>query len=133
MVVLRWVRFLFTWARGVEGLGLGDADLMMMAGAFIGWQPVVMAFFVAAFPALFFGLVQLMRKGDQRLPFGPSLAIAVLLTVLLWPNLGPPCWLYFSDPLLLVLLAGAGTILLVVTAVMLRFMRGVPAEPAEVA
>ena len=27
--------FLFKMGRGIEGLGIGDADLMMMVGAFI--------------------------------------------------------------------------------------------------
>ena len=46
MVLLRGVRFLFGLGRGLEGMGVGDADLMMMAGAFVGWQPVVAAFFL---------------------------------------------------------------------------------------
>ena len=66
----------------MEGLGVGDADLMMMAGAFLGWQPVVIAFFVGVFPALLFGLTQLMFRGDQALPFGPSLALGVVITLL---------------------------------------------------
>jgi leader peptidase (prepilin peptidase)/N-methyltransferase len=37
---------------GKEALGLGDADLMMMAGSFLGWQPVVIAFFLGPFFAL---------------------------------------------------------------------------------
>jgi leader peptidase (prepilin peptidase)/N-methyltransferase len=57
-VMLRVVRFLFGKGLGVEALGLGDADLMMMAGSFLGWQPVVIAFLVASFPALFFALLQ---------------------------------------------------------------------------
>src|SRR5262249_61764756 len=85
MLLLRGVRFLFGLGRGVEGLGVGDADLMMMAGAFLGWQPVLIAFFVSVFPALFFGVVQLVRKGDQALPFGPSLAPAGLITPLALP------------------------------------------------
>jgi leader peptidase (prepilin peptidase)/N-methyltransferase len=128
MLVLRGVRFLFTWGRGIEGLGLGDADLMMMAGAFVGWQPVITAFFVAAFPALFLGIIQLVRGGDQRLPFGPPLAAGVLLTMLLWPKLGPFLWPYYSEPMLLGLAAGAGTFFLVLTAVLLRLVRGVPAD-----
>jgi len=29
---------------------------MMMAGAFLGWQAVLVSFFVAAFPGMVFGL-----------------------------------------------------------------------------
>jgi leader peptidase (prepilin peptidase)/N-methyltransferase len=131
MLLVRGVRFVFTWGRGIEGLGLGDADLMMMAGAFIGWQPVVVSFFLAAFPALFFGLAQLLRKGDQRLPFGPALAIGVLLAVFLWPEIGPRFWPFFSDGLMLAFLVGAGSIILLVLALLFRLLRGVPVDPAE--
>ncbi len=130
MVVLRGVRAVFGWARGLEGLGLGDADLMMMAGAFVGWQPVLMAFFVSAFPALFFAVFQLLRKGDQRLPFGPSLAAGVLLTVFLWPGLGPRFWDLYSQPWFLLILAGAAMVLLLVAGLLLRLTRGAPPDPA---
>ena len=50
LLMLRGVRLLFGLGRGVEGLGVGDADLMMMAGAFVGWQPVVLAFFISVGP-----------------------------------------------------------------------------------
>jgi leader peptidase (prepilin peptidase)/N-methyltransferase len=131
MLLVRGVRFVFTWGRGIEGLGLGDADLMMMAGAFVGWQPVIVGFFVAAFPALLFGLAQLLRKGDQRLPFGPALALGVLLAVFLWPHIGPPLWFLFRDRVMMALLAGVGSIILLVMAVLFRLLRGVPVDPAE--
>src|SRR5262249_28513345 len=73
--MMRSIRFLFSKGLGVEAMGLGDADLMMMAGAFLGWQPVVLAFFVAVIPALIFAVVQLAVTGDNSLPFGPSLAV----------------------------------------------------------
>ncbi len=59
MLVLRVVRFTFGLTRGIEALGVGDADLMMMAGSFVGWQPILLACFVAAFPGLLFGIAQL--------------------------------------------------------------------------
>src|SRR5581483_8158228 len=59
MAVLRAIRFLFSLGRGIEGLGVGDADLMMMAGSFVGWQAVLVAFVVAVFPGLFFALGQM--------------------------------------------------------------------------
>ena len=75
MVMLRAVRFLFGLGRGKEGLGVGDADLMMMAGSLprlaAGGRRLLRR---ASSPALFFGIVQLICRGDQALPFGPSLA-----------------------------------------------------------
>jgi leader peptidase (prepilin peptidase)/N-methyltransferase len=130
MLMLRGIRFVFSWGRGVEGLGLGDADIMMMAGAFVGWQPVLMAFFVAVGPALVFAAVQLVRHGEQALPFGPSLAAGVFLTVLFWPNLGRPMYVVYSEPVFLLILAGVAAVLLLVLSVVMRLVRGVPADPA---
>src|SRR5262245_47143271 len=83
-LMLRVIRYLFTLGMGVEALGLGDADLMMMAGAFLGWQPVVVGFFIGVFVGLFFGIAQVVMTGDNAMPFGPSLAIGVLVAVFCW-------------------------------------------------
>jgi leader peptidase (prepilin peptidase)/N-methyltransferase len=110
---LRAVGFLFSTGLGKEALGLGDADLMMMAGAFLGWQPVVVAFFVSVFPALVFGVIQLMVRGDNSLPFGPSLAMGIVLTFLGWRWLGPVVQpLLFFDVLLACLAVVAGAFML---------------------
>jgi hypothetical protein len=64
------------------------------------------------------------------LPFGPSLAAGVILTLFLWPSLGPHFWVLFSEPLLLLFMGGAGAVLLLVIGLLLRVTRGVPADPA---
>jgi leader peptidase (prepilin peptidase)/N-methyltransferase len=108
-------------------MGLGDADLMMMAGAFVGWQVVVVAFFVSVFPGLLFGLVALVRRGGGYLPFGPSLALGVLITVFAWPRLvaapGPLRFLFF-EPVVLGVLAGFGALSLLAISLLLRLTRG---------
>jgi leader peptidase (prepilin peptidase)/N-methyltransferase len=123
MLILRVVAFLFKIGRGIEGLGIGDADLMMMVGAFVGWQPVVLAFFVAVGPALLFAIVQAVSQGERPLPFGPALALGAMLTVLFWGVLGPRFALLFFDPLVLGVLGGAGAVILLVAAFVLR-LRG---------
>jgi leader peptidase (prepilin peptidase)/N-methyltransferase len=132
MLALRGVRFLFGLGRGIEGLGVGDADLMMMAGSFLGWQPVLLAFFLGVFPALFFGVFQMLRRGGQEMPFGPSLACGVVLSLLFWPALGDHFrWLLF-DGFTMGMLAGAGAVFLVVAAFALRLIRGTESEQLTV-
>jgi leader peptidase (prepilin peptidase) / N-methyltransferase len=86
--LLRAIGFIFGKGLGKEGLGLGDADLMMMAGAFLGWQIVFVAFFLSVFPALVFGIMNLVIRRDNSLPFGPSLSFSVLATCLCWQPIG---------------------------------------------
>jgi len=131
MATLRAVRFLFGLGRGKEGLGIGDADVMMMAGAFIGWQPTLLGFFVGVFAALFFGLVQLVRRGDQALAFAPALAVGALATLLAWPAIGRNSTIYMllSEGWVLGGLAAAGAVFLLLASFILRLLRG--AEPPE--
>jgi leader peptidase (prepilin peptidase)/N-methyltransferase len=128
MLALRGVRFLFGVGRGIEGLGLGDADLMMMAGAFIGWQPILIAFFVSVFPALVLGIGYMIVRRDQQLPFGPSLALGILLTLFGWRWIGPRFQPIFFDRTLLIVGAVSGAFFLLVTSFMLRLIRGTPAQ-----
>jgi leader peptidase (prepilin peptidase)/N-methyltransferase len=129
MAALRAVRFLFGLGRGKEGLGVGDADVMMMAGAFIGWQPILVSFFVGVFAALIFGVAQLLRRGDHPLAFGPALAAGVLITVLEWPAIGRWCYGLFAESWILPSLAAAGAVILLAASFLLRLLRGV--EPPE--
>lgn len=119
-LMLRGVRFLFGVGRGIEGLGVGDADLMMMAGAFLGWQAVVLAFFVSVLPALIFAAVQILRGGGQAMPFGPSLAVGILITMLCWTRIGPHFQEILFNPLILGIMSISGTVIMVVMAFFFR-------------
>jgi leader peptidase (prepilin peptidase)/N-methyltransferase len=127
MLILRGVRFLFGLGRGLEGLGIGDADLMMMAGAFVGWQIVLTAFFLAVFPALVLGVGQLLLRGDQALPFGPPLAGGVLLALWTWPQVGDYLFPILSQGEILVILVILGAVFLLGAAFFLRLVRGTEA------
>ncbi len=76
-----------------EAMGFGDVILMAMIGSFIGWQPVVVAFFLAPVIALIIFIVMsatnLFSKQEftWAMPYGPYLSIATLLVLF--------CWRYF--------------------------------------
>lgn len=126
MLVLRGISFLFAMGRGREGIGLGDADLMMMVGAFVGWQPVIVAFFVAVLPGLIFGIIQLAIRGDKPFPYGPSLAVGSLATLLGWHWILQrfPLQLLFFDGTLLLMLTGAGAVFMFLASFAIRLLRG---------
>jgi glutamine amidotransferase len=111
----------------MEGLGLGDADLMMMAGSFIGWQPVVAALFIGTFPALLIGIFQVLRAKGQAMPFGPPLSLGVIVALLAWRPIGEKYELIFFDRMVLLMLLVFGSLVLLVVSFVLR-LRGTPAE-----
>jgi leader peptidase (prepilin peptidase)/N-methyltransferase len=123
--MMRAVGFLFGTGLGKEAMGLGDADLMMMAGAFLGWQVVMIAFFLSVVPALVIGIAQLAVRRDNALAFGPSLSIGVMAACLGWrwighePRLQP---ILFNGTWML-WLGGASAGLLLVLSFMMRLVR----------
>lgn len=130
-LMLRIIRYLFGLGLGIEALGLGDADLMMMAGAFLGWQPIVMAFFIGVFAGLFFGVAQVLIHGDNALPFGPALAIGIVASMLFWHAIGPQFQVLFFNDVLLLALGGISAVLMLVCSYglrVLRIMRGGPPD-----
>jgi leader peptidase (prepilin peptidase)/N-methyltransferase len=87
-----------------EAMGLGDATLMGVVGAFVGWRATILAFFLAPFFGLAHALWKLVRLGvlklqgrqstqlDHEMPFGPYLSMASAFTILSWPWL----WKYWA-------------------------------------
>jgi leader peptidase (prepilin peptidase) / N-methyltransferase len=100
MFMIRAVKFTFEKGLGREALGLGDADLMMMAGAFLGWQLVGVAFFVGAIVSLPVGIVFRVVKKQEAFPFGPGLALGILITMMCWRWIGPVMQMYLFEPIL---------------------------------
>jgi leader peptidase (prepilin peptidase) / N-methyltransferase len=121
--MLRGVAFVFKQGLGRDALGLGDADLMMMAGAFLGWQPMIAAFFLSVAPALVIGIVTLIVKKDNELPFGPSLAGGILGSCLLWGWIGPHVQILFFWPTVMLCLVLAGGFFMLFSSYLMRILR----------
>lgn len=70
-----------------EGLGLGDAKLLAMVGAFLGWEGALFTVLIASISGALGGLALMalgrLRQGEP-MPFGPYIAGAALL-LCIWP------------------------------------------------
>lgn len=69
-----------------EAMGFGDVTLMAMIGAFLGWQPSLIVFFMAPFAALFIALTQWILTRSREIAFGPYLSVAALWLIVRWDS-----------------------------------------------
>ncbi|MBI2166848.1 MAG: prepilin peptidase [Candidatus Omnitrophica bacterium] len=62
-----------------ESMGGGDVKLLAMAGAFLGWEKVLLVFFTAPLLALPFALYGRWYKNEAVIPYGPFLSAAAVI------------------------------------------------------
>ncbi|MDP2927847.1 MAG: prepilin peptidase [Candidatus Omnitrophota bacterium] len=88
-VLFNWVYFKLLKKPAINGekesMGFGDVELLAMIGAFMGWQMVILTFFLAPFLGMVPGIINLITKKDHTIPYGPFLSIAALVS-LFWGN-----------------------------------------------
>lgn len=77
-----------------EAMGFGDVTLMMMVGTFVGWQASVVIFFLAPLAGVVLGLLQLVLRRDDVIPYGPFLCLATVVVMVAWG----PIWNYVQLP-----------------------------------
>ncbi len=115
------VRIIGTRALGQEAMGFGDVTLVAMIGAFLGWQPCLMLFFIAPFIGVLIALAQLIVTRRTEIWYGPFLCAGALLTIVFWATL----WEGWGRPLFSMgwLVPAILSILLVIMGAMLTIWR----------
>lgn len=119
------VRIIGRWALRKEAMGFGDVTLMAAIGSFLGWQPVLVIFFLAPVCALAVlaaswllrqlarllrvfspqsrlvaALAQTSRRTDE-IPYGPYLSLATLIALARFDRIWPYAERFFEwGPLL---------------------------------
>jgi leader peptidase (prepilin peptidase)/N-methyltransferase len=80
------VYWMFLAATGKEGIGYGDFKLLAALGAWMGWMMLPLIVLLSSVVGAAFGLLMIGLKRHQRdhpIPFGPFLATAGLLALLI--------------------------------------------------
>ncbi len=96
----RLLALAYRWLRGREGLGAGDAKLLAVAGAWLGWQALGDVVLGAALAGILWFIATRRPSTDEprieeppaagpdELPFGPALAAAIWIVRLYGPFIG---------------------------------------------
>jgi leader peptidase (prepilin peptidase) / N-methyltransferase len=84
-----------------EAMGFGDVTLMAMIGAFIGWQPAILVFFLAPFAGAVVGITQLVFHRENVIPYGPFLCLATFVVIVFWSPIWNHANQYFAIPWLI--------------------------------
>lgn len=64
-----------------EAMGIGDAKLLGMVGAFFGWKVALITFFISPFVGLLYGVPILLTRDEHVMPYGPFLSVGAVVTM----------------------------------------------------
>lgn len=111
------VRLLFNLGAGAAALGKGEINLLMIAGAFLGWQPVVTAGLLALIPGLAAATLQWTVKKRPRVSYALWLTLTLMPVWLSWYWIGPRLQpLFFNSICMFWLALGCVSLLLAFAA-----------------
>ena len=88
--ILWLVRELYYRLRHVEGMGLGDIKLMLMVGAYLGWQLSLLTIFLGSLLGAIIGMLLIKFKGGNmkmEIPFGVFLGPAAIISLFVGKSL----------------------------------------------
>ena len=89
------VYWLFKLVTGKEGMGYGDFKLLAALGAWLGWQHLPIVILLSSLVGAVIGITYLAINGKDKgshIPFGPYLAIAGWLTLMLGDTIAQWYW-----------------------------------------
>jgi leader peptidase (prepilin peptidase) / N-methyltransferase len=78
------VREVYYRLRHVEGMGLGDVKMMLMVGAFLGWQLTLLTIFIGSLLGSLVGILLIVWRGGtmkMQIPFGVFLGPAAIISL----------------------------------------------------
>jgi leader peptidase (prepilin peptidase)/N-methyltransferase len=82
--IIYGVTLLYRAVRGIDGMGMGDAKMLAMIGAAMGWLAVLPVLFLASMVGAVFGVTTMLGSKDgwqAQIPFGVFLGLALFVVL----------------------------------------------------
>ena len=95
---------------------------MAMIGAYVGWQPSLIVFFMAPFAALLISLAQFVFNRRRDIAFGPYLCIAALALLVRWDAIWTGSALTFSQGMVIPIVLCACLVAMAALLILWRFI-----------
>ena len=80
--IMYLIRFLGNIMFKKDSMGGGDIKMMAFVSCILGWKLSIVVIFIASFLALPISIINMYKKNEHMLPFGPYLAIASLILLI---------------------------------------------------
>ena len=80
--IMYLIRLLGNMAFKKDSMGGGDIKMMTYIALIFGWKLSIVVIFLASFIALPVSIVNMYKKNEHMLPFGPYLGIAALILLI---------------------------------------------------
>ena len=117
------VRLFAGFVLGMEAMGFGDVILGGVIGSFIGWQGIVVVFFVAPFLALIYGGIRRCFNSSKEIPYGPFLSLGCVVYLAYRDFFLDVFAPFFGDLVFAAFIGCCGAVLLVVMLFLLRAVK----------
>ena len=118
------VRLSAQWLFRKEAMGFGDVKLMGAIGAFLGWEDVLLTFFVGCVLGAVIGVVHRLLTDDAYIAFGPFLAGGAVITLFVGDSIreGFAAWQHWqqTSPYAMHIVLGGSVVSLILLVVLIR-------------
>ncbi len=106
-----------------EAMGFGDVMLMGMIAVYLGWQGTFIVFFIAPVAGIIFAVIRMFCGMERQIPYGPFLCLGAFIFLLKRVAFWYQIEFFFSDPLLVAILASVCVVLFAVLLYLLELIK----------
>ena len=81
-IIMYLIKFFGNFIFKKDSMGGGDIKMMVYVSFILGWKLSIIVIFLGSFLALPISIINMYKRNEHMLPFGPYLAIGALILLI---------------------------------------------------